>query len=170
MEALWDYPCGINSIRAAGNATFAPSKSAFNQPRIMALARPIRLEAGVLDNGRSEGRNEMLTNPGRHCRLENCPAVVPHVLERERLCIDHHLEESFQKLAVATAGFHREGGVNHETMDWLLGQVDFAVEALGQEDNHWDSDQRSRLLELLLGVANLNEYVRHSVVSTPQYR
>jgi hypothetical protein len=55
-------------------------------------------------------------------------------------------------------------------MDWLLNQVDFAVEALGQEDNLWDSDQRSKLLELLLGVANLNEYIRHSLVSVPQYR
>jgi hypothetical protein len=46
-------------------------------------------------------------------------------------------------------------------MDWLLAQVDFAVQALAQEDANWDDGQRSKLLELLLGVANLNEYVRH---------
>ena len=28
--------------------------------------------------------------------------------------------------------------------------------------------QRSKLLELLLGIANLNEYVRHSTVLAPQ--
>jgi hypothetical protein len=46
-------------------------------------------------------------------------------------------------------------------MDWLLAQVDFAVQVLGEEDAKWDDDQRSKLLELLLGVANLNEYVSH---------
>jgi hypothetical protein len=42
--------------------------------------------------------------------------------------------------------------------------LDFAVEWLGEEETDLDSDHRSRLLELLLGVANLNEYVRHSIV------
>jgi hypothetical protein len=50
-------------------------------------------------------------------------------------------------------------------MDWLLAQVDFAVEVLAQEDVNWDADQRSKLLELLLGVANLSEYIRHSTVA-----
>jgi hypothetical protein len=112
----------------------------------------------------------MLTNPSRHCRIPNCTAEVPEILENESLCVDHHLEESFQKLAAATESFHLEDGVDYETMDWLLGQVDFAVDALAREDNHWDSDQRSKLLELLLGVANLNEYIRHSLVSVPEYR
>jgi hypothetical protein len=49
-------------------------------------------------------------------------------------------------------------------MDWLLAQVDFAVESLAEEDANWDADQRSKLLELLLGVANLIEYVRHDTV------
>jgi len=52
-------------------------------------------------------------------------------------------------------------------MDWLLAQVDFAVQALAEEDVKWDDDQRSKLLELLLGVANLNEYVRHSSAMAP---
>jgi hypothetical protein len=112
----------------------------------------------------------MLTTPNRRCRIANCTAELPEILVNEGLCVDHHLEESFQRLAAATESFHREDGVDHETMDWLLNQVDFAVEALGREDNLWDSDQRSKLLELLLGVANLNEYVRHSVVAVPQYR
>jgi len=112
----------------------------------------------------------MMTNPSSQCRIPNCTAEVPEILEHEALCIDHHLEDSFQKLAAATEGFHRDDEVDNETMDWLLGQVDFAVDALAREGNHWGSEQRSKLLELLLGVANLNEYIRHSVVSVPQYR
>jgi hypothetical protein len=112
----------------------------------------------------------MAINHSRKCRVEKCPAQAPAVLEKERLCINHHLEQSFQKLASATESFHRNEDVDRKTMDWLLSQVDFAVEALAQEDTGWDSDQRSKLLELLLGVANLNEYIRHSVVSVPQYR
>jgi hypothetical protein len=52
-------------------------------------------------------------------------------------------------------------------MDWLLAQVDLAVEVLAQEDVDWDANQRSKLLELLLGVANLNEYIRNSAVAAP---
>jgi hypothetical protein len=78
---------------------------------------------------------------------------------------DRTLEGAFHRLAAATQEFQsgREGG--DPTMDWLLAQVDFAVEVLAQEDVNWDADQRSKLLELLLGVANLSEYIRHSTVA-----
>jgi hypothetical protein len=106
----------------------------------------------------------MMTTPSRTCRIEGCTVEVPGVLDKEGLCLNHYLEEAFHRLGTATEDFHRGEDVDYPAMDWLLAQVDFAVEWLAEEDTDLDSDQRSRLLELLLGVANLNEYVRHSTV------
>jgi hypothetical protein len=55
-------------------------------------------------------------------------------------------------------------------MEWLLAQVSFAVESLGQEDAQWDTEQRSMLLELILGIANLNEFMRHSKLVVERLR
>jgi len=105
-----------------------------------------------------------MTNPSRTCHAECCTVEVSEALEKEGLCLDHYLEEAFHKLAVATDDIQRGESVEGRAMDWLLAQVDFAVDGLAREDTNWDSNQRSKLLELLLGVANLNEHVRHSAV------
>ena len=87
---------------------------------------------------------------------------IPVVLEIEGLCPKHYLEKAFHKLATATLDVQCGRDLDDDTMEWLLAQVDFVVESLAEEDASWDADQRSKMLELLLGVANLNEYVRHS--------
>jgi hypothetical protein len=104
----------------------------------------------------------------RNCQAPGCTVEVPAVLEIEGFCLNHYLQEAFHKLSVATQDFQNGRDVDYGTMDWLLAQVDFAVETLAQEDASWVADQRSMLVELLLGVANLNEYIRHSTVM-PQH-
>jgi hypothetical protein len=112
----------------------------------------------------------MMTTTSHVCHAENCAVEVPEVLDKEGLCLNHYLDVAFRKLGAATERFHLGEEVDCVTMEWLLAQVDFTVERLGQEDMNWDPDQRSRLLELLLGVANLNEYMRHSIVLVPPSR
>jgi hypothetical protein len=102
-----------------------------------------------------------MTTSSRTCREPNCMLEVPAVLEIEGLCLDHYLKGAFHRLAEATQDFQSGQDVECQTMDWLLAQVDTTVQVLAQEDANWGDDQRSKLLELLLGVANLNEYVRH---------
>jgi len=82
-----------------------------------------------------------------HGRSPCCPRI-------EGLCLNHYLQGAFQRLAAATQRLSNGRDLDYYTMDWLLAQVDFAVESLAQEDANWDADQRSKLLELLLGVAN----------------
>ena len=105
-----------------------------------------------------------MTTRNRTCQTPGCRVEVPVVLEIEGLCLNHYLEGAFQRLTAATQDFQNGRDLDYYTMDWLLAQVDFAVESLAEEDANWDADQRSKLLELLLGVANLNEYVRHETV------
>ena len=42
----------------------------------------------------------------------------------------------------------------------MLDQVDFIVEIIGNEDLELGDEMRSNLLQLLLGIANLNEQIR----------
>src|SRR6266478_9972072 len=108
-----------------------------------------------------------MTTPKRACRAPKCIVEVPVALKMEGLCLNHYLEGASHRLAAATQEFQSGRDVDYDTMDWLLAQVDLAVEVLAQEDVNWDANQRSQLLELLLGVANLSEYIRHSYVAAP---
>ena len=50
--------------------------------------------------------------------------------------------------------------VDRDSRDWMLAQVDFIVEAIGNESLELGDEMRSNLLQLLLAIANLNEQIR----------
>jgi flagellar biosynthesis regulator FlaF len=52
-------------------------------------------------------------------------------------------------------------GVDYETHSWMLDQVDFLVETIGDESLQLSDEMRSNLLQFLLTIANLNEEIRH---------
>jgi hypothetical protein len=106
----------------------------------------------------------MMATSSRTCHCQSCTVGVPVALEKEGLCPDHYLEEAFGKLALATEQLRHGQIADCQTLDWLLAQAGFVLDSLAEESTTWDSDQRSKLLELLLGIANLNEYVRHSTI------
>jgi len=108
--------------------------------------------------------NQAMTAPHRICPAPRCTVEIPAGLEIEGLCLQHYLEKAFHKLAAATLDFQCGRDIDYHAMEWLLAQVNFAVESLAQEDAPWDAEQRSMLLELILGIANLNEYMRHSKI------
>jgi hypothetical protein len=107
-----------------------------------------------------------MTTPGHTCHTPTCTAKVPVVLQLEDVCLSHYLERAFHRLAEATRHFQNDRDMDYEAMRWLLAQVDCTVDLLAEEDTIGDADQRSKLLELLLGVANFNEYVRHHFAMT----
>jgi len=107
-----------------------------------------------------------MTTPGHACATPHCSFEIPVDLETEGLCLQHYLEKAFHNLATATLDFQCGRDIDDRAMEWLLSQVNFAVESLGQEDAPWTAEQRSLLLELILGIANLNEFMRHSKMVT----
>ena len=50
--------------------------------------------------------------------------------------------------------------VDHNSREWMLAQVDFIIETIGNEDLEIGDEMRSNLLQLLLAIANLNEQIR----------
>ena len=111
-----------------------------------------------------------MITPNRICPAARCTIEIPAALEAEGLCPQHYLEKAFGKLATATLDFQCGREIDDHAMEWLLEQVSFAVESLAQEDAQWDAEQRSTLLELILGIANLNEFMRHSKMVVERLR
>jgi hypothetical protein len=109
-----------------------------------------------------------MATPSRTCSALECKSEVPQSLASQRLCVDHYLEHAFQKLDQETENSRRGQDVNRGTLDWLLVQVDYIVETVGAEASELDPERHSKLLELLLAIANLNEYTRHQSMGVKQ--
>ena len=75
--------------------------------------------------------------------------------------LDNYLQESTQKLDAINEHVSRGEVVNRDSHDWMLTQVDFLVETIGNESLELGDELRSNLLQFLLAIANLNEQIRH---------
>ena len=84
----------------------------------------------------------MATAAPRSCRVDRCAEGVPPALAAESLCLDHFLDQSFTR-------------------------ADFALDRCQRGESiaaKHDLAQQSRILELLLCIANLNDYIAHHSV------
>jgi hypothetical protein len=105
-----------------------------------------------------------MATPSRTCSALGCKLDVPASLSGQGLCLDHYIDEAFQKLDLATYQTRCGEGVDQNNFEWLLEQVDRIVDILGEETIILGPVKHFQLLELLLGIANLNEYVRHQTI------
>ena len=96
----------------------------------------------------------------RVCHIDACSEAVPASLTPQGICLIHYLEEAFTKVDTALTFCQSGGTPDSATLDWLLEQGDFAVALLSKKDGARTSDQRGRLLELLLCLANVRECLR----------
>jgi len=109
-----------------------------------------------------------MTTPSHTCHCQGCRVEVPEGFNEKGLCLEHYLHDATRKLEAATDNFRRGRDVDNETFHWLLAQLDFVLETIGDESSSLGADNRSKLLELLLGIANLNEFVRHRAATSQQ--
>jgi hypothetical protein len=75
--------------------------------------------------------------------------------------LDNYFLKSTQKLDAITEIVSRGEAIDRDSRDWMLAQVDFIVETVGNDGLELADDLRSNLLHLLLAIANLNEQIRH---------
>lgn len=80
--------------------------------------------------------------------------------DESRPRLDKYLEESTQELNTLTGLVSQGETIDHGSHDWMLAQVDFIVDTIGNESLELDNKMRSDLLQLLLAIANLNEQIR----------
>lgn len=95
------------------------------------------------------------------CRRVQCANPIPSALAAERLCLSHFLDEAFLR-ADHTLELCREGSsINASELEWLLADALAIVNNLDDEPAAPNPEVRDRMLELLLILANLHEYVAH---------
>jgi hypothetical protein len=101
----------------------------------------------------------------RACQTAACSAPVPPGLLRHGVCLSHYLDDAFTRVARTLQLCQQGQPLDSGTLVWLTEQGDLAVRLLSQDALGQYSDQRSKLLELLLCLANVQEYIRHHSVS-----
>ncbi|HKV04033.1 MAG TPA: hypothetical protein VJO53_02875 [Candidatus Acidoferrales bacterium] len=98
------------------------------------------------------------------CRRAPCAKTIPAALASEQLCLDHFLDEAFFRTD-QTFNRCREGrSMNPADLEWLLADALAIVKNLEEGAGDPNPVQRDRMLELLLILANLHEYVAHHSV------
>ncbi|MGH9715381.1 MAG: hypothetical protein ACRD4R_01430 [Candidatus Acidiferrales bacterium] len=95
------------------------------------------------------------------CRRVQCANPIPTALAAERLCLNHFLDEAFLR-ADHTLERCRDGcAINGSELEWLLADALAIVNNLDDRAAASNQQLRDRMLELLLILANLQDYVAH---------
>jgi hypothetical protein len=95
----------------------------------------------------------------RACRIGACSAPIPLTLARHGVCLTHYLDEVFTRISAVQERCRQGELPDSRTLSWLSQQGDLAVTLLSG-DGPDPSEDRARLLELLLCLANLHESLR----------
>jgi hypothetical protein len=98
---------------------------------------------------------------GGTCRRAGCANPIPKSLAGEQLCLDHFLDEAFIRTDHAMQSCREGKFVNASSLEWLLSDALATVKNLEEGAAEPKPEQRDRMLELLLILANLHEYVAH---------
>lgn len=100
----------------------------------------------------------------------DCAVELRPARQQSGLALDKYIADANQRLVVISNRVRQEEQVDWEARNWLLSQVEFVVDTLGDEKLQLNEDLQSRLLQLLLAIANLNEEVRRqesAIFQTP---
>ena len=73
---------------------------------------------------------------------------------------EDYIADSTQKLESIAEMSAQGEPVDFESRAWMLAQVDYIVETVGNDEIQMSDDMRSNMLQLLLAIANLNEQIR----------
>jgi|HubBroStandDraft_5_1064220.scaffolds.fasta_scaffold774731_1 hypothetical protein len=95
------------------------------------------------------------------CAKQPCAKEIPKGLVDERLCLDHFLEVAFQRTEGALEKVHNGQKIDPKGLETLLADALAVVNNLDDEPPVQEAGQRDRMLELLLLLANVHEYVAH---------
>jgi hypothetical protein len=99
-----------------------------------------------------------------HCNRAGCANPAPPALFSAQLCLDHFLDEAFVRSDHALTRCREGIPLSKESLEWLLSDALATVKNLEDSAEEPCPEQRDRMLELLLILANLHEYVSHHAV------
>lgn len=103
-----------------------------------------------------------MDSPGlTNCRRAGCKSLIPHGLASEQLCLDHFLDEASARTDESLESCRQGAPLDPAGLEWLLSDALAVVKNLEEGADDPNPEQRDRMLELLLMLANLHEYVAH---------
>ncbi|MGD0402080.1 MAG: hypothetical protein ABSB66_02700 [Candidatus Acidiferrales bacterium] len=103
------------------------------------------------------------TVPGS-CQRAGCASPIPAALSSAQLCLDHFVDEAFVRTDEAL-GRCREGrAMDSDGLQRLLSDALAVVNNLEEGADEPNPEQRDRMLELLLVLSNVHEYVANQSV------
>ncbi len=103
------------------------------------------------------------TVPG-NCHRAGCAKAIPTALIGVQLCLDHFVDEAFIRTDQALSRCREGRSIDSEGLQWLLSDALAVVKNLEEGADEPKPEQRDRMLELLLVLANVHEYVAHHSV------
>jgi hypothetical protein len=121
------------------------------------------LRATLIEAMREMG-NGMEQRGAAACRHTECGNEIPHSLSSEQLCLEHFLDEAFTRTDAALQRCRTGQAVDAAGLEWLLADALAIVNNLDDDPVDRSADQQERMLELLLILANLHEYVAQKPV------
>ena len=96
-----------------------------------------------------------------HCNRAGCANSAPPALSSAQLCLDHFLDEASVRAERAFENCQQGHSLQSDELEWLLSDALATVKQLEAGADEPDPDQRDRMLELVLSLANLHEYAAH---------
>lgn len=102
-----------------------------------------------------------MTTHGQHDSTQAAVIDLHTVSDRRGKPLDDYLLESTHKLDALAELASQGEAIDSDAHSWMLAQVDFIIDTIGDESLELSDEARSNLLQLLLSVANLNEHIRH---------
>ena len=106
-----------------------------------------------------------MTTSCRDGSSQSCVIEPQASLQGDNARLQNYLQESTQELNVVSERVNLGETVDHESRDWILTQVNFIVDTMGNEGLEIGDELRSDLLQLLLAFANLNEQIRRQTAA-----
>lgn len=110
----------------------------------------------------------MNTGVHQNCRHDACTNSIPPMLSREKLCLEHFLDESFRRTDDISRQCQEKKTIRPTDIEWMLEDALLIVTSLEADPPDLVEDQRERMLELLLNLANLHELAATSSASGRQ--
>lgn len=98
------------------------------------------------------------------CRKSGCVRKIPPGLISEQLCLDHFLEQAFARTEESLKACQTGVSIDARILEWVLSDALAVVKNLEESADTPNPEQRDRMLELLLIIANLHEYLAHHSV------
>ena len=99
-----------------------------------------------------------------NCQKAGCANSIPIALAGSQLCLDHFVDEAFIRTDQALSHCREGRAIDSDRLQWLLSDALAVVKNLEEGADEPKPEQRDRMLELLLVLANVHEYVAHHSV------